>query len=683
MNTTIIACTAPISIVKKIQLPTAFVFALASTLYSSGGVAQDITCDNLPPGTSPLYNGCETTPVGVCDEEAAASFVTGNGRNRWTVTSSNPEAERCSTVDLADKNNPYVVTAQDDTNTLQCALDFGAAGRVSTGLEATIIVEDGRYCIRKALIAIDFSGVIKGSGMDNAVIDIDAPVFRDTPPDGKDRGIILSGGLSGKEADVSKNGIRSQSLWDAAFSFYDHELDHRHVKFRDLSFNIAEGTMAVASTVHGLLSTASGFYESTQAVILDGDRFDGVGTDRSAFILGNCALVPALWPWPEEYEEDTGVDILALDPLECLVPFQADIPSDSTKVDEDGNYLGDDLDNLPSHSVSLRRIKSDMHGRAHNGVLIALGQRTIATPNQTVFLSPYTGRYLIADSVLLGGNNDAIASDGVGNNGSPYDFGGNLWDGSIKVVRNYIGRSPNGIGLCGRWIENVGNKSGTTIRFSHNVIDQCRGAVVFNGLYASQRGIGVDQLPVANSSKPLPDLAVLTVSYNEYTQDPDDPGLPRSRFVFIRDLANSELMRDLGLEPRPTIEARIRNNRISVNSPTTGHSFGAPIFLQGVANSQIVGNVIAGANGAGISIGGTLSGIQYGDSGNQVKRNDLTEFDVVPCEFPEESYCNTATDAKIWLGSATHDNLVISTKPDGGTSIVGDLGTDNKVLGGK
>ena len=64
-----------------------------------------------------------------------------------------------------------------------------------------------------------------------------------------------------------------------------------------------------------------------------------------------------------------------------------------------------------------------------------------------------------------------------------------------------------------------------------------------------------------------------------------------------------------------------------------------------------------------------------------MKRNDLTGFDVVPCEFGEESNCSIAPDAKIWLGSGTNDNLIVAPKSDGGTGIAGDLSTDNKVLG--
>jgi hypothetical protein len=170
----------------------------------------------------------------------------------------------------------------------------------------------------------------------------------------------------------------------------------------------------------------------------------------------------------------------------------------------------------------------------------------------------------------LGGNNDAVDSLGWGENGSPYDFLGNLWNGSITGT--YLGRSPSGIGLCGCWLENLGRKSGVNIEISNNVIDQCRGGGLASGVDILN-GIGADQVLLPFSQKQLPDLNVL-----------------------VQDIANNEIMLPVfGLEPRPTFEVRMLNNRIRTNSRVTGCYGGTPILLLGTSNSRIVGNVITGA----------------------------------------------------------------------------------------
>lgn len=227
----------------------------------------------------------------------------------------------------------------------------------ATGKQATIVVEDGRYCIRKQLIAIDFSGIVKGHGMDNAVIDIDAPVL-----------------------DMSKGGVRRQDDWGGGIAFFDYERGNRDIEFRNLIFNVAEGTVVVSRFTHGLLS----FHETIQTAISDEDRFDGIISHRSAFEAWGCP-----WSRPEgfclyvagewaglEYTEDTGVDLSTLPWDECIQPVATDIPLDSPQIDASGKYIGDDLENLPSHSVTLKRVRYDLHGRAHNDVLMAIGQYT-------------------------------------------------------------------------------------------------------------------------------------------------------------------------------------------------------------------------------------------------------------------------------------------------------------------
>ena len=222
----------------------------------------------------PELDSCNTTPVGVCDAAAAASFVIDEGNNSWVVLPAPDDPlypGQCSFEGDADPFNERRGTAMDDTNNLQCELDFAAAGRAEAGMQATITLKAGSYCVRDGLVGLDFSGTIAGAGRGKTTLDFDNPALKD------ENGHLTGEGGLRTIYDVSKSVIapngepiplqdrvmvygdepettlarRYYTNGSGALTFANNRFNSRKVIIRDLHFNAGKGTRRFGQTIHG------------------------------------------------------------------------------------------------------------------------------------------------------------------------------------------------------------------------------------------------------------------------------------------------------------------------------------------------------------------------------------------------------------------------------------------------
>ncbi|MEH6586315.1 MAG: hypothetical protein V7720_07135 [Halioglobus sp.] len=671
----------------------------------------------------PELSSCNTNPIGVCDAEAAAQYVIEDGSsNHWVVIAVADDPlypEQCSYENDSDSMNPRMITAKDDTNNLQCALDFAAAGRTSEDMSAKITLQKGRYCIREQLVGLDFSGTIEGAGKGKTMLDFDNPALKDA------NGYLTGEGGFEHQWDVTKSvmdpngdpidlldrveffGDQAQTTTarryfdqsSGALMFANNRFDSRKLTIRDLHLNTSKGSRMYTQTIHGYtnvlarpLSMSSFVTDST---VVGGDSLSFGGRSDELYLKG-CVVRAQLatnnnggQPW---YKLETGVDLTTLDPELCVVPIsdpaEMESPLNPRNCSESScEPYAYDLTNLPKIDTSFVRIIATARGNMNNGLYYLNTDRNntidsaISGDEVLSITQPIQADVLIKDSVLRG-----LGSVFVG---SIIDFGYSpIVDGKIKVQNNQMGifREDGATYGCGRLWERL-SLSDSKLSLAGNTINGCQGALVSHGrtAYFEGRGIdGADNLSGA-SQQPVPGPSMIVIQNNKYKQGPVMAGVESAVASFFRaaDWLNNMNVESLVGQVYPSLEVRIQNNMIATadySSENINPYWMIPIALEGMVNARIKGNTIEGASATAIAIGQEPEYPGAYDVGTKIINNDLSGFNVVSCDdYPDyTAACSTgsaeldeAANAEIWLGPNTSDTRVVI--PDSDSYTVGDL----------
>ncbi|MEH6589579.1 MAG: hypothetical protein V7746_04935 [Halioglobus sp.] len=689
--------------------------------------AQD-TCDDFP-----QLSSCNTTPVGVCDAAAASGYVIEESENNWLVLpmADDPNyPDACSYVDPGDAINPIKATAKDDTNNLQCALDFSAAGRIAESDSSTITLEKGRYCLRESIIGMDFSGTIRGAGMHKTIIDIDDPVQRDA------NGYLNGEGGFRQYVDVIKSVVdpqgsaidlhdtvqsegdqpgftKARRYWygpGAAIELTNNRFDSRALRIQEIHFNVAEGTQGYTDTIHGF-SALRGRPDAIRSIVSDSHVLGGHTTSR----FGNSAVYDqgcdfgasaeqqisyngASW-----YAEDTGVDLEELDPDLCLSPFRDLAEVESPRTPRNCPALNDcmpfafDLATMPEFDTTFARVKATARNNTHNGLYYFISDRNHTFDILASEFYPHTFRQpveatiSVVDSVLRGLGSPLV--------GTLMDFSDTpLLNSTIELRDNTIGefKEAGQTYACGRLWEGLDQLSGTEVRIRNNEIKGCQGGFIWHGYYQfwNERGLDSGYGPLSASAMPIPKATTIKIYGNDYEQGPIREGRDQSvaSFFHASDWLNNNLVEEYVGLALPSLKVQVGGNKIvttAVDGEDINPYWHTPIVLMGLTNSAIGANVITGAGAAAIAIG--LEDGEYlpYDSGTRVVSNDLSGYDVVDCpavyedgsittcskETPEQE---DAAKAKIWLGPLSTDIKVV--RADKNMPSVGDLGLSNVIL---
>ena len=680
----------------------------------------------------PELDSCNTTPVGVCDAAAAASFVIDEGNNSWVVLPAQDDPlypGQCSYEDDTDPFNERRGTAKDDTNNLQCALDFAAARRTEERMQATITLQAGSYCVRDGLVGLDFSGTIQGAGRGKTTLDFDNPALKD------ENGHLTGEGGFRTIFDVSKSVIAPNGepvpLQDrvlvygdepgktlarryyvngsGALTFANNRFNSRKVIIRDLHFNAGKGTRRFGQTIHGFtnllarpLSLGSFVADATE---LGAETHSFGGRSDELFFMGCSRRAGRVYnynirqPW---YAQETGTDLTALDPDLCVVPlsnpsdFESPVYPRNCGPDTCAPYAYD-LETMPSITTRFIRINATARGNTNNGLYYLNGERNltidqVVSGDELVSLNqPVALDFTLKESVLRG-----LSSEFVG---SLFDFGETpIVGGRVSINNNVMNRYREGEELygCGRIWERL-SLSDSSFFFSDNTLRGCQGTVVRHARipFLSGRGIDAGHFASGGTSVPIPGLSRIRVLRNDYRQGPVLPGAEDgvASFFSAIDLLNSAVVAEAVGVPLPTLDVSVRDNIITTANYTGEQIrpfYAVPVSLIGTARARVRDNVVSGANAAAISIG--MYPEDYGsyDTGTRVIENNLSGFNVIPCDaHPAYSDpCSTgsarldeAANAKVWLGPNVSNALVVV--PEDAPYAVGDLGavgSANKIV---
>jgi hypothetical protein len=684
--------------------------------------AQD-TCDDFP-----QLSSCNITPVGVCDAAAASGYVIEEPGNNWLVlpVADDPGyPDACSYADPGDAINPIKATAKDDTNNLQCALDFAAAARTSEEQTSTISLEKGRYCLREALVGLDFSGTIHGAGMHQTTVDIDDPVQRDenghlngqggfrrytdvvksvVDPQGNAIDLHDVVTSAGDQAGVTK-ARRYKDGPDAAIVLANNRFASRQLRIEAIHFNVASGTQGYTDTIHGYAAVANR-PDSISSIVSDAHVLGGQTVSQfgnSSEFDGGCAIDADWELWyngASWYEEDTGVDLEALDPETCLLPIRDQGPLESPRTPRNCPSLGNcmpyayDLDAMPEFDTTFTRVKATARNNTHNGLYYFISDRnlTFDVPvsefGQYLFRQPVKASISMTDSVLKGLGSVLV--------GTIMDFSDTpLINSTIELRNNTIGefKEAGETYACGRLWEGLDQLSGSEVKIRGNTIKGCQGGMIKQGYYvaAYERGLDSGSGTLGASAMPIPLPTTVKVYGNDYQQGPVRVGRdqPVTSFLYFEDVLNNNLVEEFVGLALPSLQVRVGGNWIKT-TPVVSEDIDpyrhSPIIFIGLTNSAVGGNVITGAGPAAITMGPESwdGRVHFNDSNNRVIWNELSGYEVLDCDFEDEGVtsCGTgspeqteAAGARIWLGPHTAGNKVIGafgTSPD-----VGDLGQDN------
>ncbi|MEH6592473.1 MAG: hypothetical protein V7746_19565 [Halioglobus sp.] len=696
--------------------------AMALSLAPVTGLAKAASCEAFPELSS-----CVTTPVGVCDAAAAADYVLDDGDGNWTVLPTDDDADypdQCSYNDADDALNPIKATSKDDTNNLQCALDFAASQRESADMTATIQLQKGRYCVRKPLIGLDFSGTISGAGKGTTVLDIDNPVQRNedghlngeggfrnywdvvksvVDPDGNAIDLNERVEFAG-DAPAQTKARRYQASGGGAIVLANNRFNERMLTVENLHINVALGTRAYTDTVHGFGSITAR-PESISSIVSDQHVLGGVsysleGRSNELFLRGCApggrAQSVRFYNGARWYKEDTGVDPTTLGPDRCVAPihdpavFESPIAPRNCTGPDSCMPFAFNLDNIPVFNTTFNNIKVTARGNTHNGLYYLRPDRNISVDlpisgeQWQVFRQPVMSNLTIKNSVLYG-----LGSALVGTI-MDLDHTPNI-NGSITVSNNTIAAfKEDKTYRCGRLWEGLDQLSGVNVIFRDNLLRGCQGGIVEQGRFQSN-GRGLDQANInsGSSAMPIPARTLFRFRNNRFKQGPFVVGHDQSvtSFFFARDALNNNLIEDIAGVPLPTLTVQIQNNTIEAKplSPDQISTlWGNPITLLGVANAKIRGNTISGASGAAIAIGTQFNpNVRDYDSGTKIIDNDLSGFTVVACSNNSSlaTACSTNTKkqaaaalGQIWLGPNT-----TGVKVGAAGASVGDLGQKNTI----
>lgn len=697
---------------------------LGSLLFAVWPALGQETCADYPE-----LDSCSTTPVGVCDAAAAASFVIDEGNNHWLVLPADDDPlypGQCSYEDDTDPFNERRVTGKDDTNNLQCALDFASAGRTEESAQARITLQSGHYCVRKGLVAMDFSGTIHGAGRRMTTVDFDNPALVD------ENGHLTGEGGFRTQFDVSKSVVdpsgepiplldRVEVAGDVpgttfdrryfessagGFTFANNRFNSRKVVIQDLHFNAGKGTRSYAQTIHGFSNVSARPLELGSFVVdtteYGGETHSFGGRSDELFFNGCARRAGGVLsynndePW---YDRDTGTDLTAVDPELCVLPLNN--PSEMESPVYPRNCGPDscapyayDLDAMPSITTRLVSIKATGRGNMNNGLYYLNGERNwtidqVISGDQVIRLNqPINFSFTLKDSVLRG-----LSSEFVG---SLFDFGNTpMVNGRVSINDNVMARFREGDEVygCGRIWERL-VLSGTRFFFRDNTVRGCQGAIVRHAEFTYSRGRGIDGASNdANASlMPIPQSSSIFVLRNDYRQGPVMAGAEDrvASFFTAVDFLNNAIIEGVVGFPLPTLAVTVKDNMIAtadykadqiVPFPTV------PVSLIGSSAARVINNEISGTNAAAIAVG--LYPEDWGsyDNNARVINNGLRDFMVIPCEFSPgfSDPCNTesalsaeAANATVWLGPGVSESRVVV--PEDASYLVGDLGSMNRVV---
>jgi hypothetical protein len=670
----------------------------------------------------PGLSSCSTNPVGVCDAEAARQYVIENGNNHWLVIPVEHDPlypGQCSYEDTSDAINTRKITAKDDTNNLQCALDFAAAQRDSEDAKGKITLQKGRYCIRDQLIGLDFSGTIAGAGKGKTIVDFDNPALKDA------QGNLTGEGGFEREWDITKSVVspsgefielldrveysddqpetttsrRYYNQPSGALVFASNRYNSRNVTIKDLQFNAGKATRAFTQTIHGYtnvlarpLSISSFVTDNT---VLGGESLSFGGRSDELYSNGCAWTAEDVYynnggqPW---YEQETGFDLSTPDSELCVVPINNSTELESPIYPRNCGEnscapVAYDLSRLPEINTRFIRILATGRGNTNNGLYYLNSERnrtidSVVSGDEVISITqPVKANLQIKDSVLRG-----LGSEFVG---SIIDFGGSpVVDSKVKIQNNTLSiyRENGETYGCGRLWERL-SLSDSTISFHGNNVNGCQGTDVRHAYYTYRNSRGIDGASnlVGASQQPIPGPSKIVIQGNDYKQGPVMAGIesPVVSFFRVRDWLNNINVETAVGAVFPSLTVFIINNAISIADYTSDNAaawLNAPIVLNGINGAKVRGNTINGSHGVAIAIGQEPEAPGDYDVGARVINNDLSGFSVVPCS-PDEGFtdaCATGTpeldeaaNAKVWLGPNSSDALVIV--PESDSYAVGDL----------